>query len=646
MSQPATGIGSTTGRSRWIPIWLDRFLNPADAIGPVFVKEMRSSSRRFAGYGSRMAYVLILLGAFWLACEVIMAAATRSGAGRVEIVQRLQVIAPAISVAVLWLQVAVLVLTAPATTSSAFSDERVKRTLDALMTTPIAPWRIVLGKLASGVTQLFLLAMCSLPVLLAARVYGGLDWQWLLLGTGLTLSVATLGAMISLLFSMWVKKSSMSGFLGLIGVAILQGTPLLVAATVAMLMRSGQMRGGPPPIWILDMVGLSSVSGLVSINLMLLGEGGGAPFSITRMCLLGIGYSLACTAIIFLFSTFALRKVMLSAITGEGGNRVVIAVKPVAKPVDDADMPAEERVRTRRAAARARLSGSRDVGDQPVLWRELAQPLIRRPVGMTLALLVIVGFTAWVYVVSIDEPAAATLITTMVFTVIMLLQGAAATTSGIAGERDAKTWDTLLSTPLTARRIIHGKFVGALKSMWLMPSVVMANLILVNVIPGRLEPRAVLHILMVLPGPLLLLAASGTYLSLVSKSAAKAGTRNTIFAILIWGAVPLVAGILVAVGDSMGWPLLSSRGFAEHVIDVTVAYNPVLQMFSAVSGARPDSSFGGPPNEYTLGPGLERLSTSQFTAIIGFTLVGYVAATAWILSRTVQKFRKLRHTAA
>jgi len=592
-----------------------------------------------------MVYVILLLVAFWLACEIVMSFASRAGSGRVEVVQRLQVIAPAISVAVLWLQVAVLVLTAPSTTASAFTDERVKRTLDALMTTPIAPWRIVLGKLASGVSQLFLLALCSLPVLLAARVYGGLEWQWLTLGAGLTLSVATLGAMISLLFSMWVKKSATAGFLALVGVAVIQGTPLLITATVALLMRGGRMAGGPPT-WVFDLLGLSSVSGLVSLNVLILGEFNPGPFSVTRMCLLGIAYSLACTAVLFLIATVALRKVMLSTITGEGSKRVVVAFKPVAGATPESSEPAEDRVQTRRAVAKARLSGSREVGDQPVMWRELAQPLIRRPVGMLLAMLLLVGFTAWVYIVAIDEPGAATIITTMIFTVILLLQGASATTGGIAGEREAKTWDTLLSTPLSARRIIHGKFIGALKSVWIMPTVVAANIILVNVIPGRLAPVSVLHLALILPGPLLLLAASGTYLSLTASSAAKAGTRNTLFAIALWGFVPLAVAILVAAGDAMNWPLFSSKSFGEHCIDAAILYNPVMQMFSAVAGAGDPNTFRGPPVEYTLGPGLERLSIAQFTAIVGTTLVGYIAGTVAILSMTVSKFRKLRRNAA
>lgn len=624
---------------RRVPMWLDRLLSPADAIGPVFVKEIRSSSRKYSPFGVRMTYVLFLMIAFWVACEAVLANASRFGVGRVELVQRLQAIAPAIAVAVMWIQLVMLLLTAPATTASAFCDERRKRTLDVLLLTPVKPWRIVLGKLFAGVTQLFVLSLCSLPVLLAASVYGGLEWRWVLMGAGLTLSVSTLCAMLSLLCSMWVKKASTASFLSFIGVAVIQGLPLLVCTTI-ILATSIKTRAGPPA-WIMDMFSLSSVIGYLSLTYSLVGESR-FPISPVGACLTGIVYSAAWTGLLFLFATSTLRKVMLASFTGEGGKRVVVAVRAVGENADKAE-PADERAGSRRAARRLALSGSREVSDEPVLWRELTQPLVKKPVAATLGGLALAGITIWAYVLgSYGSPESATISTTMIFTVIMLVQAAFSSTSGITVEREARTWDMLLSTPLSARRIVLGKFAGALKSCWPMAAVVLANIVLVNVIPGRISPRAALHAIMIVPGPIMLLSASGTYMSLKSKSTAKASTQNLLFAILVWGGVPFGAAVTLALAEWLGWSSISARNSTgEHLIDVALFYNPVMQMFSAIFNSFERS---GLSRSYALGPGIEHLSLGQFTALVGLSLIGYATLTAAFLALTARALRKQRQT--
>lgn len=640
--QPAE-LHAGTRSSRRIPVWLDRLLSPADALGPVFVKEIRTSSRKYSPFAVRMIYVLFLLAAFWGGSEIVLANATRSGAGRVQLVQQLQFIAPAISVAVLWIQMGMLLLTAPTTTCSAFSDERQKRTLDVLLLTPIKPWRIVLGKLFSGVTQLLVLSLCSLPVLLAASVYGGLEWRWILLGTGLSLSLAMLAAMFALTFSMWMKKASGAFFLAALCTAFAQGLPILVGATIVLANRV--QNANTPPSWLMGCFSASSFVGYFCLSGSTMG-GGRLPIPTEWACLIGIAYSLAWVLLLFSIATVSLRKVMLSSFTGEGGARVVVAVRPVEANKGESEPANESLPRSRRVSRRNSL-GSREVADEPVLWRELAQPLVRRPVMQILGVLVLGGFTAWLYIVSGRiEPETATIVTTMVFSGIMLLQAAGSTTNSISTERESKTWDTLLSTPLSARRIIWGKFAGAIKTMWLMPMVLLANIVLINVIPGRLAPRSIIHALLIIPGPLLLLAASGTYLSLVTKSASRASTRNVLFAFFMWAGIPMIAGIIIGIGQSLGWGFTSRSGAGQHIIDAAVFYNPISQIYSAVyAGSTVERGWGG-PRGYSLGPGLDQISIGQYTAILGVSLIGYSGLAAAFLSLTVRTLRKQRRSMA
>ena len=70
------------------------------------------------------------------------------------------------------LTIIVLVL-APASTAGAISLEREKQTLDLLSTTPISSLAIVLGKLVSALTWVFLLLLASIPVMALVFTFGG-----------------------------------------------------------------------------------------------------------------------------------------------------------------------------------------------------------------------------------------------------------------------------------------------------------------------------------------------------------------------------------------------------------------------------------------------------------------------------------------
>jgi hypothetical protein len=67
------------------------------------------------------------------------------------------------------------VFLAPAYTAGAISLEREKQTLDLLATTPISSLAIVLGKLASALTFVFLLILSSIPLTALVFTFGGVS---------------------------------------------------------------------------------------------------------------------------------------------------------------------------------------------------------------------------------------------------------------------------------------------------------------------------------------------------------------------------------------------------------------------------------------------------------------------------------------
>ena len=72
-------------------------------------------------------------------------------------------------------QTLLVVFLAPAYTSGAISLEREKQTLDMLATTPISSLAIVLGKLASALTFVFLLILASIPLTALVFTFGGVS---------------------------------------------------------------------------------------------------------------------------------------------------------------------------------------------------------------------------------------------------------------------------------------------------------------------------------------------------------------------------------------------------------------------------------------------------------------------------------------
>lgn len=631
------------------PLWRRAigWLDPAEWIGPVFTKEVRTTSRKFSTMAGRSLYVFLLTAAVWVAYAGSRAE-SNFGGGRVERIQDLQRIAPTLTVAVMWVQAFVLVFLAPSTTAGSLSDERRRRTLDVLLTTPVKAWRIALGKLSAAMLTLGLLALSAIPVQLAVRVLGGVEVEYIFAGTAVVLSLALMGAALAMLNSLWCKKASTATFLAFIMQVAIVGGPAMLAGIIASLMaRSSAMGGGGPPSWFITVLATCSPITLGMLASEMLGGFMGAAFggfSITQMWVATVVFNLAATALIFGLTTVFLRKVMLRVAAGESPDSVAfgrvkrtVAVARKSGNQDEAQAqptPAED-LAARAAASGLRVRTSREVGDQPVLWREMSQPLFRRKWIATLVLLGVVAFSVLMLVSAQGETEMPVSVTTMIYSGILILQAASLTVGGIAGEREAKTWETLLATTLTAREIVMGKFLGALRSLWLLPAVILVNALLLGVLWGSYRGVLLVHVLVILAGPCMLLAAMGTRLSLTSKSASAAGTRNTLFALAIWGGLPLTWGLAMLTIN-----LMSVRGqiwtdLAQTWGDFTIMVNPFVMLVSALRGGTGDRSGWG----YFLGENQDA-TLAKFTTVMFAVFLGYCATTVLVLWWTCKGFAK------
>lgn len=115
----------------------------------------------------------------------------------------------------------VLSLLIPIITSGSISGERERQTLDIMLTTPVKPMAIALGKLGSAMMMVMMYMISSIPVLSVAFVLGGLNWSALLGLLGMMLYIGIYVGSIGIFCSSVVKKSIASTVLTLvIGMAI------------------------------------------------------------------------------------------------------------------------------------------------------------------------------------------------------------------------------------------------------------------------------------------------------------------------------------------------------------------------------------------------------------------------------------------
>ena len=161
------------GRGRPQPLrWLRFGLNGVIAVG---VKELRGRMRGRRAFVILTLYLLFLAGFAW-AWELI-AERTYANSGQLfggSAAFASSLIGQEIFGALLIIETLLVVFLAPAFTAGAISLEREKQTLDMLAATPISSLAIVIGKLLSALTYLFILIVASIPLTAMVFVFGGI----------------------------------------------------------------------------------------------------------------------------------------------------------------------------------------------------------------------------------------------------------------------------------------------------------------------------------------------------------------------------------------------------------------------------------------------------------------------------------------
>jgi ABC-2 type transport system permease protein len=203
-----------------------------NGIVAVGVKELRGRMRGRRAFVVLTVHLLLVGGFAWMI--ETFAERTVSGGFGAAFSASADIGRELFTALMLLLTLIVLIL-APASTAGAISLEREKQTLDLLVTTPISSLAIVLGKLLSALTWVFLLLLASIPVSALVFTFGGVAPDDLVRGYLVLVGSAIGFGSIGLFVSALVKRTQAATVINLVTVlALTAGTTVLFIFWAAM----------------------------------------------------------------------------------------------------------------------------------------------------------------------------------------------------------------------------------------------------------------------------------------------------------------------------------------------------------------------------------------------------------------------------
>lgn len=567
--------------------------------GPIFDKELRVTSRRKRYYVLRVVYLalmLLILGMFW-------AEQIRYNQPSVMTVSRMAIAGQLLTSFVVWFQFIGLQVVAVIMLSTSISEEIYHKTLGVLMTTPITAVQIVLGKLLSRLWQLLLLLGISLPVLAMVRVFGGIPWGFLAAGLSLTLcSVLFIGA-LTMLWSIYCRRAYAAIILSTLTLAALFA--LIPFLTIIITFRSGE---GDKIILYL---GLANPYICQVINTAVAFEPRGIPGTMVPadwFSWIHCGLLLAATFFILLFCIWKVRNVALRQIVGE----TAAILSPQAPMTSSSPEGIVPKLRT--------------VHGQPVYWKECRLPLFGRHKIVAWVFLILgLGMLGVIYALLADgndlDDSDTQAVFGIVFMGLAVLITVILPAATVTSEKESGALPLLLTTTLTDRQILMGKFFGAIRRCLPAWGLLMAHLVLF-VIVGYLQPVVLPYMAIVVAWVLILFAASGIYFSVRFRHTTTAVIMNMATWAVVWALVPTILAFLTIAAHLDG-------DVVEGYMDII----PFVQCVVLIDGACGD---GGTYDWI----GFNQLNIAETLVWLFVTGTGYLIASAAFLWRARVLLRK------
>lgn len=513
--------------------------------GALFWRDIRIVSRKPRTFWARFSFALVLMamGAIGIWGQIF---GTQFGSATQQM-EGMQRIAPMLSLFVMWVQFIMLNIAAPTIAAPAFVDERTKRTLDTLAMTPLSSLAIVGSKFSSRLVPILILAIVPVPLLLMLRIFGGLEPRFLIDATLITVSSAALGAAAALCASTLVKRAPNASGFGVIVILIANFFPLLVSALLYFVGLGWTERAAPGFFRWLSVV--SPGSAFISASGSITGMG----FSTVPTWANVISNIVLATAFLLLAAARVPAMVRAGPLsttpTSRSSRRAAKAAARAtasATTISETDgaTPTVADARRRRSSVPRPVGTSRTISDRPVLWREIRQTSFRSPITRWILIAVCVFFIGMMYLQAGVSSQPGAIVPAIMLGLLSLFVAANASTRSIAGEVEARTWSSLLSTPLTPSKIIWSKALGAMRRCLPLLLAFIGHLVVVSLF-GAIHPALLLIAPVTLAAGMFMLCCTGVLTSLVSRRSAMAATNNLLLAAVLWVGLPVSTAISI-----------------------------------------------------------------------------------------------------
>jgi ABC-type transport system involved in multi-copper enzyme maturation permease subunit len=409
-------------------------------VNPILAYECARTARRWQTYAGRTAFLTLLLGgliSLWF---------LRFPDGTLHLTRKeLTSIGEDFFFTVVEIQLALVLLAAPAYTAGAICIDKARGILDYLLITKLSASEIILGKLGARLLPVLGLILAGLPVLALAMLLGGIDPLILAGSFMVTVSVALVSCALAMTLSVWGSKTYevmlVTYLLWIVVLLLLPGWFCLEFLSGLRLQagwlefafqlfsdRPDLPRIGAPPAWLER-----------SNPFWLCFAPQRQPNGVTLtdyLVFLVVGVIVASG-----LSTFAVVTLRKAAHRGKSRRR-----KPVLGRLHALDL-------------RPLLVVN------PVLWREWYSSRPSRWMLTVWGIYALISIGAVVYAVnkeSLGDAQKAAMINAFLFSIGLLLVSVTSATA-LFEERVRGSLDTLLTTPLSTSSIVAGKWFGSFR---------------------------------------------------------------------------------------------------------------------------------------------------------------------------------------
>jgi ABC-type transport system involved in multi-copper enzyme maturation permease subunit len=172
--------------------------------GPVFVYEWLTTTRRWQLYAIRAAFVaLILVGMILIWHNVVRF----DRPGQAVSIQQMARYGEAFYETVSSIELTLVLLVAPAATAGAVCLDKARGTLEHMLATDLSNAEIVLGKLGVRLAPVLGLVACVLPITALSGLLGGIDPDALFGSFLVAIGCAVLGCSLAIALSVWGRKT-------------------------------------------------------------------------------------------------------------------------------------------------------------------------------------------------------------------------------------------------------------------------------------------------------------------------------------------------------------------------------------------------------------------------------------------------------